>query len=112
MNAHMIDSQSIEVEFPVYNCTGLTDERITQVTQIVARLQDTISGDIFYVEPLVRVHGRLVGACDGISQSASAYAYRIHLARLHADEWNDLVAAVFGPLQAQGVSIRRLALAA
>ncbi len=98
-------AQIIELELPALN--GPHTQSLQNIIRHMGRIGTHLSEDTFHLERLVVVQDHLMDAWSPWANHATAYAYRLHLAPLYADEWQALVEGLLRPLSTAGVSIRR-----
>ena len=96
----------IELEF------STNADTVDAANRAISRLGDQLGDMGVRIEPLVRVHDKLVAPWGEDAQYAEAYAYRIHVRPIGPTEWRAIRARLLTPLATQGVAIREARFAA
>ena len=96
----MNPSKTIDLEF------APTGRPLSLAMKAITQLETQLTADRYRLEALVRVNGRLVDALGEEADSATSYAWRVHLAPMNTSEWQQIHHTILCPLDSSGVSVR------
>jgi len=102
----MDTQRSILIEFPP------AGDVFEAAASAVANLDCHLGHTGYSIEPLVRVHGRLVEPFSEYASAATTYAYRIHLAPMPSWVLRRLRNRVLSPLEGRGAAVQEQVIAA